>query len=160
MNKEALLQEVYESSFRDEIEKFSSIYDKDVREDLKKVNKKGKWDVAVGLLSGTAAGAYAGRKLMEKVRNPLAKALTYGASGVAGMLGGTSAGAKLQTYKRDKLVKSMPDDNKFKKSYIKNRFSSDNSEAKDFSAAYNKHVKDGTPLSAKHKEMAKVLFDG
>jgi hypothetical protein len=75
---------------------------------------------------------------------------------------GVWAGAKYQTYKRDKYVASLPEGNKFKRLYTKNRQGknpTDDKKIKDWNKAYNLHVVEPKkyPLTKEQKYITEVM---
>jgi len=158
MNKQAFLEETYNSAFNDELEKIAkeSIFDKDVRKDLVSTTRKGQWYPAIGSLSGLGLGTYLGHKLTKGKSLPV-KLTGALLSQIGGSVAGLGAGAKLQTAKRDAYVRSMPN-NKFKRLYSANRFGAGDEEMKEFGSAFNENMRSGKPLSKKHKEMQKIIM--
>lgn len=145
MNKKAALQEVYQESFNDELEKISKYSpekeaaNKKYFSDMKKIKSDPQMSVdhkkvlktypkapITGMAAGTAAGtagAIAAFRKATKKAGKAGKALNIAGLllPVAGMIVGTGVAAKYQTKKRDKVVAAMPSSSKFKAMWQKNR---------------------------------------
>ena len=162
-----MLDQIREEAFRDELEKIAeSALDPDVRNERLSTARVGHFLPGLGLLSGSIGGMIAGGKLGKAKFGLRGDLLGSIAGGFAGLTAGTGAGAVLQKYLRDRHVDKMPEGNKFKRIYNKNRVGGGDKEMKDFSRRYNKAVgslpkKDAIKsLSKKDREIANTLGIG
>lgn len=136
-----------------------SIYDPDVREDLKIVAKKGKFLPMIGSAAGVAGGIYSGvkmRKLPLKYGIPLGILATF-----AGGTGGAALGTLARRARRDVKVLTMPEGSEFKKRYMEYRRGNESNlkELKSFGKAMADFKFKGKPITnPKHQEMVKLLY--
>jgi len=145
MDSQALLEQVYQESFNDEFTKLAeSVYnDPQFRKDLRKINTSGgaNFYIPAGILGGSLLGTSLGSKLTKGSLSIPTTLFAMTGGALTGAMGGSAIGSVLSNLVRDRAVKKLPKDSKFRKTWETNREGGPaaKQEAADFSKAFNEH---------------------